>query len=290
VRAGVRRRSNKKGEVMAADSAGLIDYSRYEALKLDKDNGIMTITLSNPGKRNAMTPRMGEELAVIWSDLWIDREVKVVILTGEGEDFCSGADVSGLSERAKVPRASNPINTNTYLAKRHVYGIMDLEKPVIAKIRGVAYGAGINMALACDMAFAAEGARLCDSHVKAGMVAGDGGVLLWPLLIGMRKAKEYLMTGELIPAELADELGLINRCVPDAELDQVVAEMAGKLMALPPHAVNYTKMSLNAAMRQMTGAFFNDTATTEIYTMGMDDFKEATSAFVEKRRGEFKGT
>jgi len=275
---------------MADASGGLLDYGRYQALKLERDKGIMTITLSNPGRKNAMTPEMGNELAVIWGDLWIDPEVKVVILTGEGQDFCSGADVSRLSKRAAGPAASNPINPNTYLAKRHVYGILDLEKPVIAKVRGVAYGAGVNMAMACDMAFAAEGARFCDSHVKAGMVAGDGGVLLWPLLVGMRKAKEFLMTGEPVPAELAEELGLINRCVPDAELDDVVAEMAEKLLALPPHAVNYTKASLNTAIRQMTGAAFESSLGHEIYTMRMDDFKEATAAFVEKRAGEFKGT
>lgn len=267
----------------------LIDYTRYQALKLHLVDGIMTITLSNPSRRNAMTPEMSEELAVIWGDLWIDPEVKLVILTGEGNDFCSGADVSRLSKRAAGPPVGNPINHTSYLAKRHVYGILDLEKPVIAKIRGVAYGAGINMAMACDMAFAAEGARLCDSHVKSGMVAGDGGVLLWPLLIGMRKAKEFLMTGEPVPARLAEELGLINRCVPDAELDHVVDAMARKLMALPPHAVNYTKAALNTAIKQMTGAAFESSLGHELYTMRMDDFKEATSAFVEKRPGEFKG-
>ncbi|MBV9509150.1 MAG: hypothetical protein JO303_02570, partial [Caulobacteraceae bacterium] len=146
------------------------------------------------------------------------------------------------------------------------------------------------LALGCDMVFAAEGARLCDSHVKAGMVAGDGGVPLWPLLVGMHRAKEYLMTGEPVPAETAERIGLINRCLPDDQLDAHVQAMAEKLRDLPPHAVAYTKASLNVALRQMTASGFETSLAYEIYTMGMNDCKEATRAFVEKRKGVFTGS
>ena len=180
-------------------------------------------------------------------------------------------------------------NATSRAAKKHVYGILDCEKPVISKVRGVAYGMGVNVALDCDMVFAAPGARFCDSHVKAGMVAGDGGGLIWPLLIGMHRAKEYLMTGEPVFAEKAAEMGLINGCIPDDQLDAHVQAMAEKLRDLPPHAVNYTKMALNVAMRNMTGAAFEMSLGYEIYSMGMNDFKEATSAFVQKRKGDFRG-
>ena len=272
-------------------TTGDYDYSAYTALKLSKSHGIMTITISNPARRNAVTPQQSDELTRIWEDVWLDNEVSVIILTGEGQDFCSGADVSQLASGATTaPQAGRtPVNRTTRLAKKHIYGILDCEKPVIAKVRGVAYGMGVNLALACDMVFAAPGARLCDSHVKAGMVAGDGGVLLWPMLIGMHRAKEYLMTGEPVFAEKAAEMGLINACIPDDQLDEHVQKFAEKLRDLPPHAVNYTKAALNVAMRQMAGAAFEMSLGYELYSMGTSDFKEATTAFVEKRKGRFNG-
>jgi enoyl-CoA hydratase len=275
--------------------SGTYDYSSYTGLGLSKSDGIMTITISNPGRRNAITGVQSEELTRIWEDVWLDPEVAVIILTGDGQDFCSGADLSGMARNATAketgaPRQKAPVNTISRLAKKHIYGILECEKPVLAKVRGVAYGMGVNIALACDMVFAAPGARFCDSHVKAGMVAGDGGVLLWPLLVGMHRAKEYLMTGEPVSAEKGAEIGLINACVPDDQLDAHVQNMAEKLRDLPPHAVNYTKAALNVALKQMTGAAFEMSLGYEIYSMGMNDFREATTAFVEKRKGVYSGS
>lgn len=265
------------------------DYSRYRELKLELTDGIMTVTLSNPSKKNAVTPGMGEELSTIWEDLGLDPAVRVIVLTGEGQEFCSGVDLSTQNRNFAGERPANPLNFVTRSARKHVMGLLDCEKPTIAKIRGVAYGMGVNMALACDMVFAAEGARLCDSHVKMGMAAGDGGVLLWPLAVGFHRAKEYLLTGDPVPANVAAEIGLINRCVPEESLDAHVQNMAEKLRDLPPHAVSYTKMSLNVALKQMTASAFEASLAYEIYTMGMDDFKEATAAFLEKRKGVFRG-
>ncbi|MGK2912517.1 MAG: enoyl-CoA hydratase/isomerase family protein [Sphingobium sp.] len=276
---------------MSQSDSDTIDFSRYKHLKLDLDEGVMTITLSNPGKKNAVTPGMSDELNTIWEDCWVSDDVSVIILTGDGNDFCSGVDLSSLNalfdpEAKKKKRVVNPTSRG---ARKHVYGIMDCEKPVLAKVRGVAYGMGVNMALACDMVYVSENARLCDSHVKAGMVAGDGGVLLWPMLVGIHRAKEYLMTGDPIPGPLAEQINLVNRCMPDDQLDDYVKGVAHKLRDLPPHAVNYTKSSLNIALRQMTQSAFEASVAYELYTMQMDDFREATSAFVEKRKGNFTG-
>jgi len=272
---------------------GQIDYSRYTGLGLSLVDGIMTVSLRNPGRKNAITAVQGDELVTIWEDLWADPDVRVIILTGEGGDFCSGADTSGLARRAEGPGDApvkvKPVNPTFRKARKHVYGILECEKPIIAKVRGVAYGLGVNLALACDMVFAAPGARFCDSHVKMGLVAGDGGVLLWPLLVGMHRAKEYLMTGEPVLAEKAADIGLINGCIADDELDAHVQALAEKLRDLPPHAVNYTKAALNVAMRQMTGAAFEMSLGYEIYTMKTNDFREATQAMVQKRKGEFRG-
>lgn len=269
------------------------DYSRYTGLGLSLSDGIMTVTLSNPGRKNAVTPEQNDELTTIWEDLWEDPEVQVIILTGEGDDFCSGADLSRLVKRAEGTLETEPkfapVHQTSRKARKHVLGILDCEKPVIAKVRGVAYGLGVNLALACDMVFAAPGARFCDSHVKMGLVAGDGGVLLWPLLVGMHRAKQYLMTGEPVPAEKAADIGLINDCIPDDQLDAHVQALAEKLRDLPPHAVNYTKAALNQAMRQMTGGAFEMSLGYELYTMRTNDFKEATQAAMQKRKGRFRG-
>ncbi|MCY4214273.1 MAG: enoyl-CoA hydratase-related protein [Gammaproteobacteria bacterium] len=277
-----------------SSTAGGYDYSAYRALGLHKDQGIMTITLSNPGRRNAVTSQQSEELTRIWDDVWLDPEVSVIVLTGANQDFCSGADLASLSERVSKSeptqsQSRSPVNFVSRLAKKHLHGILDCEKPTIAKVRGVAYGVGVTIALACDLVYAAPGARFCDSHVKAGMVAGDGGVLIWPLLVGMHRAKEYLMTGEPVEAEVAERIGLINACVPDDSLDSHVLAVAERLRDLPPHAVNYTKVALNTAMKQMAGAAFEMSLGYEMYSMGMDDFREATTAFVEKRKGKFLG-
>jgi enoyl-CoA hydratase len=268
------------------------DYSRYKALKFELRDRIMTVTLSNPGRRNAVTPRMSDELVTVWDDLWADPAVSVIILTGEGDSFCSGADVSQLAEikAADAPPPRSVVNQSSRLARKHVLGIVECEKPVIAKVRGVAFGMGLSLALACDMVFAAEGTRLCDSHVKIGLVAGDGGVLLWPLAVGLHRAKEYLMTGEVLTAKTAEEIGLINRCLPEEQLDAHVQTLAEKLRDLPPHAVNYTKSALNMVLKQLTQPAFETSLAYEIYTMSMNDMKEATAAFKEKRKGRFTGT
>jgi len=265
-----------------------VDYADYKALKLSLTDRILTVTLSNPGRRNAINPQMSVELARIWADVWDDRNVSVVILTGEGDSFCSGADLSILADSGTETDA-RPLNITTRIARKHVMGLLDLEKPVIAKLRGPAFGLGATLALACDMVFAAPGAKICDSHVKAGLVAGDGAVLLWPLAIGFHRAKEYLLTGDPIPAEVAEQIGLINRVIPDPNLDLHVQAMAEKLRDLPPLAVNYTKSAMNMALKQMVQASFEASLAYEVYTMATDDHQEAMRAFAERRRGRFTG-
>ena len=273
---------------MATDLPSGHDYRRYSALQLTLADYVMTVTLSNPAKKNAATPQMLEELTTIWDDLSGDPAVKVVILTGAEGNFCSGVDLNSLDSRASdegTPRLGGSPGGG----RAHAVCVFECAKPTLAKVRGVAYGVGVNMALACDMVFAAEGARLCDSHVKAGMVAGDGGVLLWPLAVGIHRAKEYLMTGEPVPPNVAEDIGLINRCLPDAELDGHVQAMAEKLRDLPPLAVNYTKRALNVAVKQMTASALEASHAYQIYSMRSQDFGEAVSAFVEKRKGVYHG-
>ena len=265
---------------------GSYDYSRYKSLKLHKDGGVMTITLSNPGRRNATTPEMSIELANIWDDVWQDDEVAVIVIQGEGQDFCSGADTERLKSRDD---AAGPTFNVTRRMKKHAYGLLDCEKPVVAKVRGVAYGIGLTLALASDLVYAADSARFCDPHVKLGLVAGDGGVLLWPAMGALRRAKEALLLGEALTAQEAMDIGLINRVLPDDQLDAHVDGIVSRLLEMPPHALNYTKVSLNLALKQMTGAAFEASMAYQAYALKTEDFKEATRSFVEKRKGKFQG-
>jgi enoyl-CoA hydratase len=266
------------------------DYSGYKSLLLDVKDGIMTVTFSNPRKKNALTARASEELTTIWHDVWRDPKVRVVILTGAGDAFCAGYDLSEAGEELERGDQSRAlVKSMTRLTRLHMTTMLECEKPILAKVRGPAYGLGANLMLACDMIFASETARIADPHVKGGMVAGDGAVLFWPLAIGFHRAKEYLMTGDPVSATEAANIGLINRCLPDDQLDGAVQAMAEKLRDLPPNAVNFTKVALNSALRQMTQSAFETSTAYELYTVMTADFREATAAFMEKRKGVFTG-
>lgn len=268
---------------MAPDPTAAVDYDRYRYLKLSLHEAVMTVTLSNPERRNAVTPQMHAELLTIWDDLWQDDEVAAVVLTGDGDHFCAGADFSAITTGREVKR----LNRMTRDSRKLIMGMLDFEKPVIAKVRGAAYGMGATMALACDIVFAAADAKFCDSHVKMGLVPGDGGMMLWPLAMGAQRAKEFMLTGDPVSAPDAERLGLINRALPPQDLDDHVAAMASKLAALPPHAVAYTKASLNAGIKQAGLAAFETSLAYEIYSMRTEDAGEAVAAFLEKRPARF---
>ena len=264
-----------------------IDATTYEWIKIDKDaNGVATLTLDNPRRKNAVSRPMHKEIERIWDDVDRDDDIRVVVLTGEGNAFCAGTDLSVQDEDNRTGRKGRP---PTKSARRLFWNMLDAEKPVIAKVRGPAYGVGVSIALACDMVIAAEGARFCDSHVRMGIAPGDGGAALFPLLLGFHRAKEYLMLGEPIPAEKAVEIGLINYCVPDDELDAFVDGYARRLAAGAPLAISYTKMSVNLLLKQMMSGAFETSLAYDQLTLFTEDHKEGASAFLEKRDPVFKG-
>lgn len=265
-----------------------IEPSRYEWIKIDKgDDGIVTLTLNNPRRKNAVSRPMHRELERIWDDVDADDDIRVAILTGEGDAFCAGTDLSVQDAENESGRKKRP---PTRSARRLFWNMLDAEKPILAKVRGPAYGVGVSIALACDMVIAAEGARFCDSHVRMGIAPGDGGAALFPLLLGFHRAKEYLMLGEPIEASKAAEIGLINYCVPDAELDAFVDSFAQRLANGAPLAISYGKMSVNLLLKQMTAGAFETSLAYDQLTLFTDDHKEGARAFLEKRPPEFKGS
>jgi enoyl-CoA hydratase len=263
-----------------------IDLTSYDHVRLSKDDHILTATITNPGKKNAVNQGIQGDLVRLWRDVDRDESLRVVIFTGDGDAFCSGLDLNSLASGEVTARSERAVAKGI---RDRIFDILDCETPVIAKVRGPAYGMGVNLALAADFVIAAEDARFCDSHVKNGIVAGDGGVPLFPALIGFRKAKEMLMFGDPISGTEAAEIGLINRAVPEADLDAVVDEWAARLASGPPLALSWTKLSLNVLLKQMTLGAFETSIAYDMLTLRTNDVTEGTRAFVEKRPPNFTG-
>ena len=229
---------------------------------------------------------MHSELERIWDDVDADEDVRVAVLTGEAGTFCAGTDLGVQKAKNDEGRKGRP---RTRAPRRIFWNMLDCETPIIAKVRGYAYGLGVNIALSCDMVFAAEGARFCDSHVKMGIAPGDGGAALWPLLVGFHRAKEYILTGDPLDAKRAAEIGLINYCVADADLDAVVDAMARKLADGAPLAISYGKLAVNAMLKQLMAGGFETSLAYDQLTLYTQDHKEGANAFMQKRKPKFTG-
>jgi len=264
-----------------------LDPAKYQMLKVSTHEAVVTVTLNNPARKNAVTRQMHAEIERIWDDIDDDEDIRVAILTGEAGTFCAGTDLGVQQKQNNEGRRGRP---RTRSARRIFWNMLDCEKPIIAKVRGYAYGLGVNIALACDMVYASEGAKFCDSHVKMGIVPGDGGAALWPLLIGFSRAKEFLLTGDPIEARRAAEMGLINYCLPDAELDGAVEAMARKLAEGAPLAISYGKLSVNTMLKQLIAGAFETSLGYDQLTLYTQDHKEGANAFMEKRKPKFTGS
>jgi len=259
---------------------------RYDRIAWSREGRVLTLALSNPGQRNAVDPVMHAELAEVFSDAAADPDSDVVILTGEGRDFSAGGDVTWFKEAAEGKR---PIPSAAE-AKRIIFSQIDLDKPLIAKVRGPAVGLGCTLALFCDTIFADETAVFIDPHVKVGVVAGDGGAVVWPQLVGHARAKEYLMTGDPVPAKEAERIGLINHVVPSGELDGRVMAFAQRLASGAILAIKLTKVSVNLHLKQLASQIFDASVAYEMTTFKTRDHVEAVDAFLEKRKPRFTGT
>lgn len=262
----------------------MLDQSKYETMLIEKQDGIAIITLNRPERLNAVNGAMHSELMQISLDLQADTDVRATVLTGAGRAFCAGGDFGPGSRMA--PKSGLPMMQE---ARRIVDNLLDLEKPIVAAVNGAATGLGATIALFCDVVVASRNARIGDPHVKMGITAGDGGAVIWPLLIGVNRAKQMLMTGDLIYAEEAYALGLVNKVVDEGEALTEALVIARRLANGAPYAVQSSKVSVNKFIKMVSNLVLPVSLALEEVSMTKDDHREAVKAFQEKREPNFRG-
>ena len=263
-----------------------MDYSRYQTLKIERTDKVLTVTFNRPEALNAVNGQMHTELASIFADIAADEKTEAVLLTGAGRAFCAGGDIEGMEQM----RSPGALKRTLGEGKKIIQDMLEVEQPIIAALNGAAVGLGATIALFCDTIFAAEKAKIGDPHVRVGIVAGDGGAVIWPWLAGMAKAKEYLMTGDLLTAQEAERIGLINHVVPADELYAKAMEFAQRLANGPTLAIRWTKVSVNKILKDTVNTVLDASLAYEGLTMQTSDHREAAKAFVEKRTPKFTGT
>jgi enoyl-CoA hydratase/carnithine racemase len=251
------------------------------------DGGIVTITLNRPEKKNAINPTMWDELLTTFRQVGSNDGVdRVVVLTGAGGAFCSGADLSAglsLSQRSR----------NQLFSMRHVgdvcLALHRMPQPTIAKVGGVAAGAGANLAFGCDLIVASDEARFTEIFARRGLTIDAGGSWLLPRLIGLHRAKELAFFADIVSAKEAEAFGLVNRVVPAGELDAFVDDWATKLAAGPPIALAQTKELLNNSFQVTLEQAVENEAKAQTVNGATADTAEAMKAFLEKRPPRFEG-
>ncbi len=256
-----------------------------KTLVVERADGIVTITLARPERKNAVNAQMWDELLATFREIGEQEHDRAVVLTGAGGDFCSGADMSSVGEGERPPHALANM--------RHVgdvcLALYRLPQPTIAKVRGVAVGAGMNLALVCDLVVAGDTARFSEIFARRGLSIDFGGSWVLPRRVGMHRAKELALFAEIIGAADAERIGLVNRVVPDAELDEFVAGWAAKLAAGPPIALAQTKRLLNNAVGITLEQALDEEAAAQAVNLATADTREAVRAFLDKRTPSFTG-
>ena len=257
---------------------------RYEHLELKRRGRVLTIALNRPDKLNAFNAKLHAELPEAITQAANDPDSDVLILTGNGRAFSAGGDIAWQQSAADDPAL---FQATAREAKQIIFGLIDCEKPIVAKINGPAVGLGATIALFCDVSFIAQSAYISDPHVSVGMVAGDGGAVIWPQLVGFARAKEFLFTGDRIDAAVAARIGLVNHVVEDSDLDTTVDAFADRLAAGAALAIRYTKLTINVALRELASSIMDVGLGYESVTNFSSDHREALAAFREKRAAQF---
>jgi len=252
-----------------------------EGVRLALADGIATLTMSNPRRKNAVTGPMWGELAEAFRWVAHDDDVRVLVITGEGDEFCSGADLSDAPEAHWLAQMRH-INTGCQ-------ALHDIPQPTVARVDGIAAGAGLNLALACDLVVASDRSRFSEIFARRGLSIDYGGSWFLPRRVGLHKAKELALLAPIIDAAEADRIGLVNRVVPAADLDAFVGEWAAQLAAGPPVALAQTKALLDRSSTSTLAESLAAEAAAQTVNFGTDDTREAIAAFLQKRPPTYTG-
>ena len=256
------------------------------------EGGIATLTMNRPEARNAFTRDMMDALSEALPRLARDPAIRLVVLTGTGAAFCAGGDVKGFARNAAGAPASMSFDHKvTDLRARTEVSrwLHDMPKPTLAVIAGAAAGAGLSLALACDLRIAADDAKLTTAFSKVGLSGDFGGSYFLNHLVGPAKAREMYFSGQVVRGDEAQRIGLVNRVVPAAQLAEAARAWAAELAALPTVAIGYMKRNLNVGLRGSLSDVLDAEAVHMIRTFETDDHKGAAAAFVEKRAPQFHG-
>ena len=259
-------------------------YGSYERLKIDwAAPGVLRVTISTPGRLNAVDMTGHRELAEIWRDVDADDAVRAVVVRGEGTAFSAGGDLSMIEEMM----SDHAVRTRILREARDiVYNLINCAKPVVSAIQGPAVGAGLAVALLADISVAGRSAKIIDGHTRLGVAAGDHAAIVWPLLCGMAKAKYHLLLCEPLTGEEAERIGLVSLCVDDDQVHDRALEVAGRLAAGAGEAVRFTKYALNNWLR-MAGPTFDASLAMEFLNFTGPDVAEGVQALREKRPPNF---
>jgi enoyl-CoA hydratase len=262
----------------------MTDLPTFETILLERRERLLVLTLNRPDAMNAVNLAMHDELPEALSFAGSDTGSDVVLLTGAGRAFSAGGDLDHMERNAAHPHL---FDHEALQAKRIVFALLDIEKPVVCRMNGHAVGLGATVALLCDVIFAADTAKIGDPHVGIGLVAGDGSAVVWAQRIGLAKTKEYLLTGELLTASKAAEIGLINHALPVAELDAAVEGFCQKLLVGATRAIRWTKMLTNIELKRIAAAVMDDGIAWESLSVRTADHREGLAALREKRPPRF---
>ncbi|QEC48762.1 enoyl-CoA hydratase/isomerase family protein [Baekduia soli] len=260
--------------------------SDFRCLRLDRDGDVLRVTIDHPdSKINAVDDDLHHDLTALFRHLKQVDDARAILLTGSKGVFSVGGDFDWF-KTLDSPRRVFDLHRD---AKQMIWDLLDVQLPIVAAVNGHAMGLAANLALFCDVIFMGESALIADPHVKAGIVAGDGGTAIWPMTIGPARAKEYLLTGDPLTARDAERLGLINHAVPDDELDEAAMAFAKRLAAGAPMAVQYTKLAVNKLIKEALSVSFDAATGYEMVTMLSEDHGEAIESFLNRRPPEFTG-
>jgi 2-(1,2-epoxy-1,2-dihydrophenyl)acetyl-CoA isomerase len=259
----------------------------YEHVVLEKSGNTATLMLNRPEKLNAVNEKMVEELTSALSRIESDSDVRALIITGAGRAFCSGADVGDMAKAA----AGAPIDVRRWTQKAHqiILAIANLEKPVVAKVNGIAVGIGCSLALSADLIIASEEAVFSLIFGRIGLIPDGGSLFHLPRLIGLVRAKELIFTSRRVDAREAEKLGLINKAVPTGSLDSEVEALTLKLAEGPTTAFGIAKKIMSKGLNMDLSSVLEAEACGQALAGTTKDAKEGVMAFLEKRKPEFKG-